>query len=79
MLVIMGDWNAKIWKSEAKSKIIGKYGLGERNDRGDSLEDFCQANDLIIGNTFFQQHPRRLWTWRSPGDMVRNQIDYIFF
>ena len=55
MLIVMGDWNAKIGKNLFKSKIIGKHGLGERNEHGDSLEDFCQSNDLIVGNTFFQQ------------------------
>ncbi|XP_072043067.1 craniofacial development protein 2-like [Amphiura filiformis] len=77
MLIILGGWNAKVGKSDIKSRSIGKFGLGERNDRGDSLEEFCQANDLIVGNTLFQQHPRRLWTWRSPGGNVKNQIDYI--
>ena len=76
MLVIMGDWNAKIGKN-CNSIVTGKYGLGERNERGDALEDFCQSNNLIIGNTLFQQPPRRLWTWKSPGDTVRNQIDYF--
>ncbi len=64
-------------KSQLKSKVVGTFGLGERNERGDDLIDFCQSNDLIVGNTFLKQHPRRLWTWRSPGDNVRNQIDYI--
>ena len=32
---------------------------------------------MIIGNTWFEQHPRRLWTWKSPGDNTRDQIDYI--
>ncbi|XP_072014979.1 craniofacial development protein 2-like [Amphiura filiformis] len=76
MLINLGDWNAKVGKSDIKSRSIGKFGLGERNDRGDSLEEFCQANDLIVGNTLFQQHPRRLRTWRSPGGNVKNQIDY---
>jgi len=77
MLVVMGDWSAKIGQTNIKSKIVGKFGLGERNERGDRLEDFCQANDFFISNTMFQQHPRRLWTWKSPGDNARNQIDYI--
>ena len=34
-------------------------------------------NNLVVGNTLFQHHTRRLWTWMSPGDRVRNQIDYI--
>ena len=77
MLLVIGDWNAKIGHCHTKSKIIGNFGLGERNERGDRLEDFCQANDMIVGNTFFQHHPRRLWTWKSPGNLVKNQIDYI--
>ena len=77
MLVVMGDWNAKIGQTNAKSAVTGRFGLGERNERGDKLEEFCLAHNLVIGNTLFQQHPRRLWTWLSPGDRVRNQIDYI--
>ena len=33
---------------------------------------------LVIANTLFQQHKRRLYTWTSPDDQHRNQIDYIF-
>ena len=77
VIVIMGDWNAKIGKSVHKSDNIGPYGLGDRNERGDLLDDFCVANELVVSNTTFQQHPRRLYTWTSPGDRVRNQIDYI--
>ena len=77
VIVIMGDWNAKIGKSVHKSVNIGPYGLGDRNERGDLLADFCVANELVVSNTTFQQHPRRLYTWTSPGDKVRNKIDYI--
>ena len=76
-IVIMGDWNAKIWKSVHKSVNIGPYGLCDRSERGDLLEDFCVANELVVSNTTFQQHPRRLYTWTSPGDRVRNQIDIL--
>ncbi|KAI0224649.1 Craniofacial development protein 2, partial [Lamellibrachia satsuma] len=30
-----------------------------------------------IMNTFFKLHARRLYTWRSPDKVTRNQIDYI--
>ena len=56
---------------------IGPYGLGERNERGDKLALFCQANEMKITNTFFQQPLRRRYTWISPGDRCRNHIDYI--
>ena len=68
---------AKIGKSKVKAKNIGIFGLGTRNERGDKLEEVCMTNNLIVGNLMFQHHPTRLWTWVSPGDGVRNQIDYI--
>ena len=75
--MIMGDWNAKFEKSIPKSDNIGPYGHGDRNEIGDLFENFCVTNELVVSNTTFQQHPRRLYTWTSPGDRVRNQIDYI--
>jgi len=38
--------------------------------------EFCQENALVIANTLFQQHKRRLYTWTSPDSQHRNQIDY---
>ena len=77
LLVVLGDWNAIIGKSFEASDVVGKHGLGTRNERGDRLYEFCMANKLVVGNTLFQHHPRRLWTWSSPGDRTRNQIDFI--
>ena len=51
--------------------------MGRRNERGERLIQFCQENKLIIANTWFQQPVRKLYTWKSPGDISRNQIDYI--
>ncbi|XP_072025345.1 craniofacial development protein 2-like [Amphiura filiformis] len=44
---------------------------------GERLADFCNENELIVTNTLFQQHPRRLYTWISPDGRTRNQINYI--
>ena len=77
LLVMMGDWNAKVGKTERKNSHIGIHGMGEQNERGVKLAEFCISNDLTIGNTIFPHHPRRLYTWRSPGERTRNQIDYI--
>ena len=41
------------------------------------LREFCQENALIIANTLFQQHKRRLYRWTSPDDQYQNHIDYI--
>ena len=76
MLLVMGDWNAKIGCS-VEQPMVGGYGLGSRNDRGDLLVDWCRENSIVVTNTWFKNHPRRLYTWRSPGDLTRNQIDYI--
>ena len=41
------------------------------------LIEFCQENALVIANTLFQQHKRRLYIWTSPDGQHRNHIDYI--
>ena len=76
IMVVMGDMNAKIGKGRV-DRYVGEFGLGERNDRGDRLLEFCVEKDLFVANTHFQQPARRLYTWKSPGDVHRNQIDYI--
>ena len=75
--IVMGDFNAKVGEIEDSESGIGPYGLGTRNDRGDMLAAFCQANSLTITNTYFKHPKRRRYTWKSPGDRYRNQIDYI--
>ena len=55
----------------------GKYRLGEQNEVGKLLNEFCQENALVIANTLFQQHKRRLYTWPSPKGQYQNQIAYI--
>ena len=55
----------------------GKFGLGIRNEAGQRLIEFCQENTLVIANTLFQKHKRRLYTWTSPDGQPRNEIDYI--
>ena len=47
------------------------------NEAGQRLIEFCQENDLVVANTIFQQHRRRLYTWASPDGQHHNQIDYI--
>ena len=48
-----------------------------QNEAGKTLIEFCQENALVIANTLFQQHKRRLYTWTSPDGQHQNQIDYI--
>ncbi|KAL1447598.1 hypothetical protein WDU94_009869 [Cyamophila willieti] len=74
--MLMGDFNAKVGKGKS-GKHIGEFGLGERNERGEILSTFAAEQDLVVMNTFFKQHPRRLYTWKSPDKITRNQIDFV--
>ena len=76
VLFIIGDWNAKVGSQETPG-VTGKFGLGIRNEAGQRLIEICQDNALVIANTLFQQHKRRLYTWTSPDGQHQNQIDYI--
>ena len=71
---MIGDWNATVGSQETPV-VTGKFGLGVQNEAG--LIEFFQENALVIANTLFQQHKRRLYTWTSPDGQHRNQIDYI--
>ena len=62
---IIEDWNTKVGSQETP-RVTGKFGLGIRNEAGQRLIEFCQENALVIANTLFQQHKRRLYTWTSP-------------
>ena len=65
VLFIIGDWNTKVGGQEIPG-VTGKFSLGVQNEAGQKLIEFCQENALVIANTLFQQHKRRLYTWTSP-------------
>ena len=71
VLFIIGDWKAKVGSQETPG-VTGKFGLGVWNETGQRLIEFCQENALVIANTPFQQHKRRLYTWTSPDSQPRN-------
>ena len=78
VIILTGDWNAKIgndntdWKS-----AMGKYGYGDRNERGERLLEFATLHNFFISNTRFQQKSNRKWTWASPDGIHKNMIDLI--
>ena len=76
ILFIIGDWNVKVGSQELPG-VTGKFGLGVQNRAGQRLTEFCQENTLVIANTLFQEHKRRLYTGTSPNGQYRNQVDYI--
>ena len=76
VLFIIGDWNAKVWSQETLG-VTGKFGLGVQNEAGQKLTEFYQENTLVIANTLFQKHKRKLYIWTSPDGQHSNQIDDI--
>ena len=65
VLFIIRDGKAKVGSQETPG-VTGKFGLGIWNEAGQRLIEFCQENALVVTNTLFQQHKRRLYTWTSP-------------
>ena len=61
VIFVIGDWNAEVGSQEIPG-VTGKFGLGVQNEAGQRLTEFCQKNALVIANTLFQQHERRLYT-----------------
>ena len=64
VLHIVRNWKAKVASQEIPG-VTGKFGLGVQNEARQRLTEFCQENPLVIANTIFQQHKRRLYTWTS--------------
>ena len=75
VIFIIGDWNATVGSQEIPG-VTGKFGLGVQNKARQRLIEFCQENTLIIPNTLFQPHKRRLYIRISPDGQHQNQIDY---
>ena len=64
VLCITRDWNTKVGSEEIRG-VTDKFGIGVQNEAGQRLTEFCQENALVIANTLFQQHKRRLYTRTS--------------
>ena len=61
VLYIIVDWNTKEGSQETQG-VTGKFGSGVWNEAGQRLIDFSKENTLVIANTLFQQHKKRLYT-----------------
>ena len=64
ILFIIGDWNAKVGSQETP-RVTGIFDLEVQNEAGQRLTEFCQEDALVIANTLFQEHKRRLYTWTT--------------
>ena len=66
IVIVMGDLNAKVGgEQDPLQEIVGKHGLGERNDHGDLWVDWCATHEQVIMNMWFQHNQRHLYTWKS--------------
>ena len=75
---ILGDWNAKIGSDcEGYEDVMGRHGIGERNESGEMLLELAKRNSLYIANTKFQGKLRKKATWVSPDGKTKNMIDFI--
>ncbi|CAK1602653.1 unnamed protein product [Parnassius mnemosyne] len=64
--VLMGDFIAKLGTRENGELKVGKFGIGQRNLRGQQLANFMEKEGFFMMNSFFQKRPHRKWTWSSP-------------
>ena len=78
VLVIAGDWNARVGPADdATRHILGKFGLGQRCENGERLINFAGLNRMFVSSTRFQ-HPRKhLLTWYSNDGKTAHQIDHV--
>jgi len=78
LVIIMGDLNAKVGDDNKDMEgIMEKHGLGNINDNGERLCDFCSMNGLVITGTCFPHRTTHEATWVSPDGRTQNQIDHM--
>ncbi len=76
--ILMGDFNAKVGAgNEGYDQVMGKCGLGKRNENGELFASCCAEHNLVIGGTIFPHKPKHQATWVSPDMRTENQIDHV--
>jgi len=58
--------------SQETPGVTGIFSFEVQNEAGQRLKEFCQKNALVIANTLFQQHKRRLYTRTTADSQHRN-------
>ena len=53
-MVVLGDLNARVGDGEVED-VVRKYGVPGENESGKRLLDKCVEQELVIGNSFFQE------------------------
>lgn len=80
MIIVMGDFNVKVGQA-TEDKLLEPFGLGQRNQRGDRLVQFCSEKKGIIAHTIYKLPLRWTYTWMAPanksGNIVRNLMSHL--
>ncbi|KAK3514307.1 hypothetical protein QTP70_013636 [Hemibagrus guttatus] len=61
--------------TEVMRRLMGKFGVKERNLEGQMVVDFAKRMDMAVVNTYFQKREEYRVTYKSGGR--RTQVDYI--
>jgi hypothetical protein len=78
IIILGGDLNAKVdQENEGLEHIMGRHGLGERNENGQLFVNLYARYDLVIGGTIFPHKNCHKVTWVSPDHKTENQIDHL--
>ena len=75
----MGDFNAQINNVRQNfESIVGPHGVdNETNDKGERFKLFCSLTGFSIANTLFNHKLIHKYTWVSPDNKTKNEIDYV--
>jgi endonuclease/exonuclease/phosphatase family metal-dependent hydrolase len=78
ILILLGDFNAKIGRENFIATVAGKYTLHEvTSENGKRLGQLAARNNMIIKSTCFEHKVIHKGTWMCPGTDVVNQIDHV--
>ena len=78
--LILGDMNAKVGADPSVApSVMGPHGFGVISDNGDRLTAWATQYELLVGGTIFPHKLIHQYTWTSPNQSTRNQIDHILF
>ena len=77
--MVQGDWNAKVGPDayQHRAGTVGKFGIGETNDRGWRLLEFAKSHRLTLANSFHSHKLSTTANWHTPNARVHTQPDRL--